>query len=123
MSKEVFDVHPKGILSKVVKANGMLYLSGAVGIDPATGKVPGPDIASQTRQTLENIKSTLEAHGSSMDKVVKSLVFITDINDFAGMNEVYVTFFKKDPPARSTVGISALALPGLVVEIEVIALP
>lgn len=123
MSKEVFGPHPTVPLAKAVKAGGMLYLSGAVGFD-ADGNVVGPDIESQTRQTLENIKNTLESLGSSMDKVVKSTVFLTNIEDFAAMNKVYATFFSKDaPPARSTVGVAALARPDLIVEIEVIALP
>ena len=124
MSKQVFDPHPTVPLSRAVKANGMLYLSGAVGTDPATGKVPGPDIESQTRQTLENIKNTLESLGSSMEKVVKSTVFLTNIADFPRMNAVYAQYFPKDaPPARSTVAVAALARPELIVEIEVIALP
>lgn len=123
MSKQAFDPHPTVPLSKVVKANGFLFVSGAVGTDPATGKVAGPDIESQTRQTLENIKNTLESLGSSMEKVVKSTVFLTNIEDFPRMNQVYATFFPKDaPPARSTVAVAALARPELIVEIEVIAL-
>lgn len=123
MSKQAFGPHPTVPLSKAVKANGFLFVSGAVGTDPDTGAVAGPDIESQTRQTLENIKSTLESLGSSMEKVVKSTVFLTNIEDFARMNQVYATFFPKEaPPARSTVAVAALARPELIVEIEVIAL-
>jgi len=121
MAKEVFHVNPRNPLSKVVKANGMLYISGAVGFHPETGKVTGPDVKTQTRQVLENIKALLEELGSSMDKVVKTTVFLTNMEDFAAMNEVYAEYFPTDPPARSTVGVR-LALPELVVEIEAIAL-
>lgn len=123
MSKEVFGPHPTVPLAKAVKANGMLYLSGATGMDPQTGKVPGNDIESQTRQTWDNIKATLESLGSSLEKVVKSTVFLTNIADFSAMNKVYAEYFPSDPPARSTVGVAALAREDLIVEIEVIALP
>lgn len=123
MEKEVFGASPNLPLAQAVKAGGMLYLSGAVGFDE-DGNVVGPDIRSQTRQTLENIKRILESLGSSMEKVVKTTVFLTDVADFQEMNEVYASYFPKDaPPARSTVGIAGLARADLVVEIEVIALP
>lgn len=123
MAKEVYGASPKLPLAKAVKAGGMLYLSGAVGFD-ASGQVVGPDVVSQTKQTLENLKQVLESLGSSMDKVVKTTVFLTDVADFTAMNEVYASYFPKDaPPARSTIGVAALANPDLVVEIELIALP
>src|SRR5690625_2760280 len=101
----------------------MLYLSGAVGFD-GSGSVVGPDVVSQTRQTLENLCQALASPGSSMEKVVRTAVFLTDVADFAAMNEVYASYFPTAaPPARSTVGIAALARPELVVEIELSALP
>lgn len=111
-------------LSKVVHANNMLYLSGEASIDWSTrATVPG-DIRVQTRKTLENLKETLASVGSSLDKVVKVNVFLTDAaNDFKGMNEVYAEFFPSEPPARSTVGVASLVRPDLIVEIEAIALP
>ncbi len=122
MSKEVFQPSDRIPLSKAVRANGMIFVSGAVGYKPGTREVAGPDVAAQTRQTLENIKEILEEMGSSMEKVVKTTVFLTDVaTDFAEMNAVYAEFFPNDPPARSTIGV-ALAAPGLNVEIEAIAL-
>lgn len=111
-------------ISKAVHANGMLYLSGEASIDWNTrATVPG-DIRAQTRKTLSNLQETLDSVGSSLDKVVKVTVFLTDaINDFSGMNEVYAEFFPHEPPARSTVGVSSLVRPDLIVEIEAIALP
>jgi len=111
-------------ISKVVNANGMLYLSGEASIDWSTRKTVTGDIRTQTRKTLENLRHTLESVGSSLDKVVKVNVFLTDAaNDFRAMNEVYSEFFPATPPARSTVGVAALVRPDLIVEIEAIALP
>lgn len=122
MAKEVFQPAEGIPLSKAVKAGGMIYVSGAVGFKPGTREVAGPDVKSQTRQTLENIKHILDEMGSSMEKVVKCTVFLTNMADFADMNSVYAEFFPNDPPARSTIGV-ALAVPELNVEIEAIALP
>jgi 2-iminobutanoate/2-iminopropanoate deaminase len=111
-------------LSKVVHANGMLYLSGEASIDWTTRATVQGDIRAQTRKTLENLRDTLASVGSTLDKVVKVNVFLTDpLNDFQGMNEVYTEFFSNEPPARSTVGVSSLVRPDLIVEIEAIALP
>lgn len=107
-------------LSPAVAIGDFVYLSGQVGIDPATGDVVAGGILEQTRQTCENIKALLAAEGLTMDHVVKSLCFITDTANFAPMNSVYTTYFSDPKPARSTVGI-ALAHPDLLVEIEVIA--
>jgi len=96
-----------------------LFTSGAVGTD-ADGKVPA-DIRAQTRNTLENLKAVLLAAGSGPEHVLKSTVFLTDMNDFAAMNEVYRTFFTGALPARSTVAVAALARPDLHVEIEMVA--
>ena len=123
MTKEV--INPLGFvpLSKVVKANGFLFLSGEASIDWSTKETVRGDVRVQTRQTLENIERTLASVGSSLVKVVKTTVFLTDVADFKVMNEVYREFFGDEPPARSTIGVAGLARPDLVVEIELVALP
>ncbi len=104
-----------------VKVGDTVYCSGQVGINPQTGQLAGPGIKEQTEQVLENLKAILELAGSSLEKVNKSLVFITDQEDYTEMNDVYRKYFPTDPPARSTVVVAALAKPGLKVEIECIA--
>lgn len=101
-------------------ANGMLYTSGQLPINPVTGEVPA-SIEEQTVQVLENLKAIIEAAGSSMEKVVKCTVYIVNFNDFAVMNGIYSTYFPTNPPARATVGISKLAKNALV-EIDAIAI-
>lgn len=108
-------------ISPAVRRGPFLYVSGQVGIDPATGKVVAPDIAGQTRQTLANLKALVEAAGMTLADVIKTNVFITDVANFAAMNAVYKGFFGEPYPARSTVGI-ALAAPELLVEIEAVAI-
>ena len=106
--------------SPAVRVGHMVYLSGQIGNLPGTRQLVDTGIAAQTRQTLENIKAVLVAAGSSLSRVVKCTVFLADIRDYAAMNEVYATFFPKDPPARSTVAGSGLAL-GARIEIECLA--
>src|SRR3989442_14531551 len=96
--------------SAAVRVGNMVYLSGQIGVVPGTRQLADTGITGQTRQTLENIKATLAYAGSSLERVVKCTVFLVDIKDFAAMNAVYVTYFPKDPPARSTVAGSGLAL-------------
>jgi len=109
-------------LSPGIKANGFIFVSGQTGRSPATGSVP-EGMAAQATQALENMKAVLEAGGSSMDKVVKCTVFITDVSRFGEMNDVYRTYFPSDRfPARSTVEVSALAGKDMIFEIEAIAL-
>lgn len=111
---------PIGPYSQAIRTNGFLYVSGQVALDPKTGEFVGTDIRQQTERTLENIKGILEAAGSNMHHVVKTTVFLKDMNDFAAMNEAYAKFFTLAPPARSTVQVARLPKDALV-EIEVIA--
>lgn len=111
---------PIGPYSQAIRSNGFLYVSGQVALDPKTGEFVGTDIRQQTERTLENIKGILEAAGSNIHHVVKTTVFLKDMNDFAAMNEAYAKFFTQAPPARSTVQVARLPKDALV-EIEVIA--
>lgn len=109
-----------GPYSQAIKVGGMIFVSGQIPLDPATGTFP-EGIAEQTRQSLTNAKSILESAGSSMDKVVKTTVFLSDIANFGAMNEVYGTFFTEGSyPARSAVEVACLPKNAMV-EIEVIA--
>jgi 2-iminobutanoate/2-iminopropanoate deaminase len=114
---------PKAIgpYSQAIIANGFVYTAGQIGIDPATGQLVDGGIAEQTTQTLKNVSAVLQAAGTSLDRVVKTTVYLHTISDFPHMNKVYAEFFKTDPPARSTVGDIDLPL-GAQVEIEVVAL-
>ena len=109
-----------GPYSQGIRANGFVFTSGQIGLDPATGEFVKGGIVEQSRQALLNVKNVLEAAGSGLDKAVKTTVFLKDINDFAAMNAVYSEFFKTDCPARSAVQVAALPK-GALVEIEVIA--
>jgi 2-iminobutanoate/2-iminopropanoate deaminase len=109
-----------GPYSQAVEANGFVYVSGQVPIDPATQQVVGGDIKAQTDRVLQNIQAVLKAAGLSMDTVVKCGVFLTDLGEFAAMNEVYGTYFRQNCPARATVQVSALPK-GVKVEIDAIA--
>ncbi len=111
---------PIGPYSQAVRSNGFLYLSGQVALDPKSGELVGSDVAQQTQRTLENVKGILEAAGSNLHHVVKTTVFLKDMNDFAAMNETYAKYFPSAPPARSTVQVARLPKDALV-EIEVIA--
>ena len=105
--------------SEAVRVGPMLYLSGAMGIDDTGALVPG-GIEAETRRALENIRSVLERHGSSMDRVIKCTVMLADMQEWAAMNRVYVEYFSTNLPARSAFGASGLALGGRV-EIECLA--
>jgi len=111
---------PIGPYSQAIRANGFLYLSGQVALDPRTGEIVGADIRQQTERVMENVKGILEAAACNLHHVVKTTVFLKDMNDFAAMNEVYAKYFTAAPPARSTVQVSRLPKDALV-EIEVIA--
>jgi len=106
--------------SEAVRVGHMLYLSGQLGYDSKTASLVEGGIGPETRQTLENIKTTLEKYGSSMAEVVKCTVFLADIKEWAAMNAVYIKYFPSNPPARSALGSSGLAL-GARTEIECIA--
>ena len=105
--------------SSAVRVDNMLYLSGVIGVDPATGRPVAGGIQAETRQAMETIKTTLQHFGSSMDRVVKCTAFIADMSEWGAMNEVYVTYFDM-PPARSALGANGLALDASM-EIECIA--
>ncbi|MGC6175431.1 RidA family protein [Lacrimispora sp. 38-1] len=109
-----------GPYSQGVRGGDYVFVSGQLPIDPATGTFAGEDIASQTRQSLTNIKAILESGGLSMDQVVKTTVLLKNINDFSAMNEVYATFFQGECPARAAFAVAALPKDALV-EIEAIA--
>ncbi|MGH9586289.1 MAG: RidA family protein [Acidobacteriaceae bacterium] len=112
-----------GPYSQAVRVGDFLYTSGQVALDPASGQLVSGDIAEQTERALENLKAVLEAAGSSLDAVVKTVVFLKDMNDFAGMNAVYGRYLAPEgvvAPARSTVEVARLPKDALV-EIEVIA--
>ena len=125
MKKKVVqtDKAPKalGPYSQAIQAGNLLFLSGQIPIDPATGDLVKGDIADKTRRVMENIKAVLESQRLGMEDVVKSTVFLKNIDDFARLNEVYATYFRSAPPARSTVEVSRMARDADI-EIEMIAM-
>jgi 2-iminobutanoate/2-iminopropanoate deaminase len=124
MNKEVISTKDApgaiGPYSQAIKVNGMVYTSGQIPLDPATGELE-TDVKKATKRSLENLKAILEEAGTSLDKVVKTVVFLKDMNDFAAVNEVYSTYFSVNPPARSCVAVAKLPKDA-VVEIEAVAL-
>ena len=110
-----------GPYSQAIKAGGFVYVSGQVPIDPATGEFVAGGIAAQTDRVLKNVAAVLEAAGSSLNQVVKTTVFLADMNEFAAMNEVYAKFFTEAPPARATVQAARLPRDARV-EIEAVGL-
>jgi reactive intermediate/imine deaminase len=104
-----------------IRANGFIFTAGQVGTDPRSGQLAGPDVTSQTRQTILNLQAILEAGGSSLDQLVKTTVFLADLRLFDAMNEVYKELIPEPRPGRSTVE-ARLARPEILVEIEGIAL-
>jgi 2-iminobutanoate/2-iminopropanoate deaminase len=111
---------PIGPYSQAIRANGFLYVSGQVALDPKTAEMTGTDIREQTERVLENLKGILEAAGANLHHVVKTSVFLKDMNDFAAMNEVYAKYFTAAPPARTTVQVARLPKDALV-EMDVVA--
>lgn len=114
---------PKAIgpYSVAVKANGFVFTSGQIGLDPATGAIVTGGIEAETRQVLHNLSAVLEAAGVALKDVVKTTVFLKDMGDFAVMNGIYAEFFTENPPARSAFQVAALPK-GALVEIEAVAL-
>lgn len=106
--------------SEVVRVGSTLYLSGQLGVDPETGQLVSGGVQAETRRIMQNIKTSLRRHGSSMNRVVKCTVFLADMSEWGAMNEAYVEFFPENRPARSAVGVNGLALDARV-EIECIA--
>jgi 2-iminobutanoate/2-iminopropanoate deaminase len=117
------DAGPKAIgpYSQAIRANGFVFVSGQVAIDPATQQVIAGDVAAQTEQVMKNLTGILDAAGSGLEQVVKSTVFLKNMGDFAAMNEVYGRHFPSAPPARSTVEVARLPK-DVAVEIDVIAI-
>lgn len=110
-----------GPYSQAICANGFVFVSGQIAIDPSSGQIIEGNTADQTRQVLKNLKAVLESSKSGMDKVVKATVFIKDMNQFQAMNEVYAEFFTQSKPARACVEVSRLPK-DVLVEIDAIAL-
>jgi 2-iminobutanoate/2-iminopropanoate deaminase len=107
--------------NQAIRAAGLVFCAGQVGLDPAAGTLVDGGVEPQARRAMENLSAVLEAAGSGIDRIVKTTIFVTDLGDFAAVNAVYGSFFAADPPARSTVQVAGLP-GGAVVEIEAIAL-
>jgi 2-iminobutanoate/2-iminopropanoate deaminase len=119
------DKAPKAVAaySQAVEGNGLIFLSGQIPLDPATGELVPPDITLQTKRVMDNLQAVLAAAGSDFDHVLKATIYLVDINEFAKVNEVYASYWKGDyRPARVTIAVSALPR-GARVEIEMIATP
>jgi 2-iminobutanoate/2-iminopropanoate deaminase len=110
-----------GPYSQAIISGGLVFASGQVALEPETGQLVAGDVQVQTRRALHNLAAVLEAAGTSLTQVVKTTVFLTSMENFTPMNEVYAEFFLGDPPARSTVAVAALPR-GALVEIEAIAI-
>lgn len=110
-----------GPYSQAIRANGFVFTSGQIAIDPSTQQVVAGDVGAQTERVLRNLSEILEAAGSGLGKVVRSTVFLKNMEDFAAMNQVYSKYFSSTPPARSTVEVARLPR-DVLVEIDVIAL-
>jgi 2-iminobutanoate/2-iminopropanoate deaminase len=125
MRKEIIHTNsaPKAIgpYSQAVKAGGLVYCSGQIPLDPATMELVQGSVADQTRRVMDNLKAVLDASGSSLAHVLKTTVFLRDMNDFAEMNAAYGEYFRVDPPARATVQVARLPK-DVAVEIDCIAL-
>jgi 2-iminobutanoate/2-iminopropanoate deaminase len=125
MKREIVhtDKAPKAIgpYSQAIRTETMIYTAGQTGLDPATGELIGSTVEEQTRQVLINLQNVIEAAGSTIGNVVKTTVFLKDMNDFSKMNAIYAEFFGQNPPARSTIAVAGLPKGGLV-EIEAVVL-
>ena len=110
-----------GPYSQAIRAGGLVFVSGQIPLDPATGQAAAGGIAAQAELVLESLRAILEASGSGMDRVVKTTVYLTDLGGFPAVNEVYARYFPQAPPARSTIQVAALPR-GVGIEIEAVAL-
>ena len=124
MSKDVISTSNApaalGPYSQAIRWGDLIFVSGQIPIDPATGQVVGDDVVAQTERVLQNLAAILEAAGASLGQVLKTTVYLRDLNDFGKMNEVYARFFSEQPPARATVQVARLPR-DVSVEIEVVA--
>ena len=111
---------PRGPYNQAIKAGDTVYVAGQIPVDPETNQIVEGDAGAQARRVFENVKAILEAAGASMDRVVKTTIFLADVNDFAAVNAVYARQMPDPPPARSTIGVGGLPR-GARVEIEMIA--
>jgi len=112
---------PIGPYSQAIEAGNLIFCSGQIPLDPATGQVPVTDVEGQTRRVLDNLKAVLEAAGVSLNEIVKTTIFLKSMGDFPKVNQVYASYFKDTPPARSTIEVSRLPR-DVLVEIEAIAM-
>jgi 2-iminobutanoate/2-iminopropanoate deaminase len=112
---------PRGPYSPAVRAGDFIYVSGQIPVDPVTNQTVLGDIRQETRQVLSNIERILEGCGATRNDVVKCQVYLTDVGEFAAMNEVYQEFFGESRPARTTIGVASLPLKGAKIEIDAIA--
>ena len=110
-----------GPYSQAIRAQGLIFTSGQIAIDPATAQIVAGDVSAQTDRVLKNLAAILQASGSSLEKVLRCTVFLKNMGDFAAMNEVYGRYFQQEPPARSTVEVARLPK-DVLIEIDVIAL-
>jgi len=110
-----------GPYSQAIKAAGLVFISGQIPLDPASGEIAGNSIEAQTERVMKNLEAVLKAAGSDLDKVIKTTIYLTDLSDFAVVNEIYGSYFNDAPPARATVEVSGLPK-GVKVEIDAIAL-
>ena len=115
------NARPGGVLSSAVRVGDLVFLSGALGTKPGGGGLADGGIEGQTRQALENVKASAALAGVTMADIAKCSVFLTDVANFQAMNGVYKEFFPTEPPARTTVGVAGLVVPGALIEIECIA--
>jgi 2-iminobutanoate/2-iminopropanoate deaminase len=115
------NARPGGVLSAAVRVGDIVFLSGSLGTKPGGGGLADGGIEGQTRQALENIKASATLAGVTMADIAKCSVFLTDVQNFQAMNGVYREFFPTEPPARTTVGVAGLVVPGALIEVECIA--
>ena len=123
-NKQVFNppnARPGGVLSSAVRVGDLVFLSGSLGTKPGGGGLADGGIEGQTRQALENVKASAALAGVTMADIAKCTVFLTDVANFQAMNGVYREFFPTEPPARTTVGVAGLVVPGALIEVECIA--